>query len=150
MTLFFLSYSYTKSGEDCSCLVFLGLFLLRPRCQYNLRLLRFTRRLNHVFLLAVAVAADVVEGEKEVMLVVQLSRQLQLDLTGGSTGAERRGVGGLMSGAECGATPWRIQTELQKICVLPIGWMEMWVESLRGHLFIPCLDKRDEPEVSSD
>lgn len=45
-----------------------------------MKLLRHTRRLHHVFLLAVAVAADVVEGEKEVMLFMQLSRQLQLDL----------------------------------------------------------------------
>lgn len=43
-------------------------------------MLRHTRRLHQVFLLAVAVAADVVEGEEEVMLLVQLSRQLQLDL----------------------------------------------------------------------
>lgn len=52
-----------------------------------MRKLRHTWRLHQVFLLAVAVAADVVEGEEEVMLLMQLSRQLQLDLRrrGGET-----------------------------------------------------------------
>lgn len=69
---------------------------------------RCTRRLHHVFLLAVAVAADVVEGEEEVVPFVQLSRQLQLDLRRRpQTQREGRCEEGLIGSAECGATPWR-------------------------------------------
>lgn len=42
--------------------------------------LRPTWRLHQVFLLAVAVAAHVIEGEEKVMLLIQLSRQLYLYL----------------------------------------------------------------------
>ncbi len=44
------------------------------------RALQPTRSLHQVFLLAVAVAADVMEGEEKVMLLMQLSRQLYLYL----------------------------------------------------------------------
>lgn len=44
------------------------------------RVPQHTRSLHQVFLLAVAVAANVTEGEEKVMLLVQLSRQLYLYL----------------------------------------------------------------------
>lgn len=44
------------------------------------RVLQHTRSLHQVFLLAVVVAANVIEGEEKVMLLVQLSRQLYLYL----------------------------------------------------------------------
>lgn len=43
-------------------------------------MLQHTRSLHQVFLLAVAIAANVIEGEEKVMLLVQLSRQLYLYL----------------------------------------------------------------------
>lgn len=42
--------------------------------------LQHTWTLHQVFLLAVAVTADMIEGEEKVMLLVQLSRQLYLYL----------------------------------------------------------------------
>lgn len=45
--------------------------------------LQLTWTLNRVLLLAVAVTADVIEGEQEVVLLMQLGGQLYLDLETG-------------------------------------------------------------------
>lgn len=90
--------------------------------------LQHTRSLHQVFLLAVAVAANVIEGEEKVMLLVQLSRQLYLYLK--ARKKKHRFLGFILriqtrgfvreceSDTECGALPARIQMR-SKISVLP-------------------------------